>query len=294
MTLDRRTLLACALLAGLPTRSLAWAHGDRDTADEIAGSLRSLEGGSGGRLGTHVLDTASGREFGHRSDERFLMLSTFKTLASAFVLHRVDTGAESLDRRIRFEKKDLVAWSPVTQQHADGPGMTLSELCAATITTSDNTAANLILASFGGPPALTAYLRSLGDTVTRLDRIEPELNAGRADELLDTTSPRAMARTLQKLTLGTALTKQSRGQLVAWLDANTTGERRLKAGLPEGWKIAEKTGTNDTAAHDVGILWPPHAAPIVVSVYLAESTASIEVREATLAAVGRLVAMQHG
>jgi beta-lactamase class A len=177
------------------------------SASAIEKRLRHLEVIAQGRLGVHVLDAVSGQEYGYRSDERFMMLSTFKLLASALVLHRVESGKESLERRIPYTKQDLVDWSPVTEKHADGNGLTLAQLCEATITTSDNTAANLILSSYGGPAALTTFARQLGDTVTRLDRTEPNLNV--KDELLDTTSPRAMLRTMQKVVLGNALSARS-------------------------------------------------------------------------------------
>lgn len=280
--------IACATLGStvfLPKNSFA-----NQPHQSFAHALQALETRAQGRLGVHVVDTANGRDYGYRSDERFMMLSSFKLLASALVLDRVDRGEESLARRIRFRKQDLVAWSPVTQAHADGDGLSLAQLCEATITTSDNTAANLILASYGGPKALTAYARQLGDAVTRLDRTEPTLNVRNGTEPLDTTSPRAMAQTLQTLLIGPALTPASRQQLRQWLLANTTGEKRLKAGLPAGWTIGDKTGTNKTDTNDIGILLPPQGAPLLVTAYLAESAASNEVREATLADVARLVA----
>jgi beta-lactamase class A len=251
--------------------------------------LRDLEVAVQGRLGVHILDTASGHGYGYRADERFMMLSSFKLLACALVLHRVDTGLESLQRRIPYTQQDLIIWSPVTEQHADGEGMTLAELCEATITTSDNTAANLILSSFGGPAALTAYVRALGDPVTRLDRNEPELNSKVGDGPLDTTSPRAMVSTMHKLLLGDALSAASRDRLNAWLLGNTTGGTRLKAGLPADWTIGDKTGTNGTDANDIGVIRPPDRAPVLVAAYLADSAASGPQKDATIAAVGRLV-----
>jgi beta-lactamase class A len=167
--------------------------------------------------------------------------------------------------------------------------MTLAQLCSAALTTSDNTAANLILASYGGPAALTAYVRTLGDKITRLDRIEPELNIKGANALMDTTSPRAMTTTLQKIVLGDALSVQSRHHLQQWLLGNTTGGKRLKAGLPKDWKIGDKTGTNPTDTNDVGVIWPPNRAPVLVSAFLADSKASRQVNEAAIAAIGEMV-----
>ena len=258
--------------------------------DAFQSRFGKLEAAAKGSLGAHILDTASGKEYGYRSDERFMMLSTFKLMASAFVLHRADDGVDSLDRRIPYAKEDLIDWSPITEKHVDGLGMTLAELCEATITTSDNTAANLILSSFGGPAALTAFVRKLGDDITRFDRTEPGLNVKSSDGLLDTATPRATVGNLQKVVLGNVLSLSSRDQLQRWLLNNTTGGRRLRAGLPTGWRIGEKTGTNKTGANDIGVIWPSHRKPIVVAAYLGDSSASIEIRESTLAAIGELVA----
>ncbi len=267
----------------------ASAAGPKRGSVAIQARLRDLEAAAQGRLGVHMLDTATGQEYGYRSDERFMMLSSFKLLASALVLHRVDAGHESLERRIPYTNKDLIAWSPVTEQHADGEGMTLAQLCEAAITTSDNTAANLILSTYGGPAALTAYARELGDDITRLDRIEPDLNLNVGDERLDTTSPRAMVGTMHRLVLGDALSDQSRHRLKGWLLGNATGGKRLKAGLPTDWQIGDKTGTNKTNANDIGIVWPPNRNPVVVAAYLSASQADSQAKDATIAAVGQLV-----
>jgi beta-lactamase class A len=289
----RFTAVACFGLVGasLTTANHALAlpanAAQRDAAIQVR--LREIETAAQGRLGVHIVDCATGQEYGYRADERFMMLSSFKLLASALVLHRVDTGKESLARRVAFTGKDLVSWSPITEQHADGNGMTLAQLCEATITTSDNTAGNLILTSYGGPAALTAFVRQLGDQVTRLDRNEPQLNVKSGDGLMDTTSPRAMAATLQKLLLGKALSVQSREQLLQWLRGNTTGSHRLKAGLPADWHIGDKTGTNQSDSNDIGIVFPSHRAPLLVAAYLAESGATSQLKDASIAAVGQLV-----
>ncbi len=263
-------------------------------AIDVQATLVRLEESAQGRLGVYILDTATGQHYGYRADERFMMLSSFKTLASALVLARVDRKEESLERRIRFEKNALVDWSPITEKHVGGEGMTLAELCHATITTSDNTAANLILQSYGGPKRLTQFLRSLGDTVTRTDRTEPSLNVPAKGEPQDTTTPKAMTATVQKLLFGTALSSTSRTQLQQWLEDNTTGGKRLRAGLPAQWRVGEKTGTNKTGANDVGFVVPAQGKPWLVTAYLAESQATMDVKEAALAGVGALVAQLAG
>jgi beta-lactamase class A len=203
----------------------------------------------------------------------------------------VDAGEERLDRRIRFAASDVVAYSPLTKDRAGEPGMLLADLCAAAITVSDNTAGNLLLASLGGPAALTAYARTLGDTVTRLDRIEPDLNEAIPGDPRDTTSPNAMLSNLRAVVLGTVLSAKSKDQLTAWLIANKTGDTRLRAGLPQGWRVGDKTGSGERGTtNDVGIVWPPERAPIIVSIYLTGTSATGEQRNATLAAVGRAVA----
>ena len=265
------------------------------SSSNIEQRLKDVEARSRGRLGVAVLDTATGRLVGSRIDERFAMCSTFKALAVAFVLARVDRGQERLDRRIVFTAHDLVQPSVATRPHVGPEGMTIAELCGAAITVSDSTAANLLLASFGGPAALTAYLRSLGDPVTRLDRIELDLNIVKPGDQRDTTSPAAMVRTLQRLLLGDALSETSRTRLTAWMvgarDAATT---RLRVGLPQGWRIANKPGTwKGIATNDIGIIWPPGRAPVVVAAYLAEAPTPVATQEAILSDIGRIVAEEH-
>lgn len=242
------------------------------------------------RLGVAVLDTATGTLDGHRLDERFAMCSTFKWLAAALVLRRVDQGQERLDRRVRVERSDLLSYSPVTEKRVGGAGMTVAELCEAAVAASDNAAANLLLASFGGPAALTRFARTLGDDKTRLDRIEPALNESRPGDERDTTTPRAMAGSLRAAVLGDALSSAGRAQLVRWLQATVTGTERLRAGLPDDWRIGHKTGTGERGStNDVAVLWPPRRAPIVVAAYLTDSEAPYARREAALAAVARSV-----
>jgi beta-lactamase class A len=274
------------LLLGSTAVSGASDHISRQSV--IGNQLAMLEAEVDGRLGVCIINTALPTSYGYRADERFMMLSSFKLLASALVLHRVDQGEESLQRRIHYQVSELVPWSPVTEKHL-ADGMTLGQLCEATLTTSDNTAANLILESFGGPQTVTRFARGLGDQVTRLDRYEPELNQPSDNGLMDTTSPAAMAGTMQTLLLGDALSEASRLMLQNWLRHNTTGDKRLRAGLPAAWSIGDKTGTSSTAANDIGIVWPPQQTPILVTAYLSDTQVSGSHKDAVLAAVGRLV-----
>jgi len=277
-SIARRALLATPLLLSLPA-----------LADDAVSSLRELERRNGGRLGVAMLDTAGGRRVAYRGDERFPMCSTFKFLAAALMLARLDRGEEKLDRRIVFAESDLVPYSPATKEHVGAGGMTVDAICAAAMTLSDNTAGNLMLSSFGGPAGLTAFARTLGDTVTRLDRIETELNEGTPGDPRDTTSPLAMLGAMQTLVAGDGLTAASRERLIGWLVANKTGEKRLRAGIPASWRIGDKTGTGGNgSANDIAVAWPPGRAPVFVTAYYTGSTISDEARSAVIAEAGRI------
>ncbi|AXL48840.1 beta-lactamase [Paraburkholderia caffeinilytica] len=264
-------------------------------ADAMRQRLAQIEAESGGRLGVSIVDTTSGLHAGLRTDERFPMCSTFKLLAAGFVLTRVDRGQEALERRVVFSKGDLVPYSPATSRHTrertGDAGMSVADLCKAAITLSDNTAANLLLASFGGPAALTAFVRSIGDGITRLDRNEPTLNEATPGDPRDTTTPNAMLGNLRELLLGERLSSSSRAQLLAWLAANQTGGERIRAKLPKDWGVGDKTGTGDHGtANDVAILWPPGRGPILVTAYLTEASGDTARCNAAIAKVGALVA----
>ncbi|MFC5526002.1 class A beta-lactamase [Rhodanobacter ginsengisoli] len=288
--MNRRDLLKTAL-TGASMLALGPVFAMTVEADDAVTRLTALERRHGGRLGVAILDSGSGRRIAHRGDQRFLMCSTFKLLAVAAVLARVDRGAEHPDRHIVFGPDALLAYAPVTRRRVGAPGMRVDELCQAAITLSDNTAANLLLASLGGPAALTAFVRSLGDPVTRLDRIEPDLNMGSPGDLRDTTTPNAMLDTMQRLLLDGVLSPASRAQLLAWLRGCSTGSTQLRAGVPAGWTGGDKTGSGAHGeTNDVAILWPPQRKPLLVTAYYAESPADADGRHAVLAEVGRIAA----
>ncbi|HEY1902651.1 MAG TPA: class A beta-lactamase [Terracidiphilus sp.] len=251
----------------------------------------AIERGIGGRLGVAALDTATGRKLSYRASELFAMCSTFKLLLAGCILQKVDAGTETLRRPISYGQKDLLEYAPVTRAHVQQGAMTVAELCAAAVGVSDNTAANLLLAQIGGPAGLTHFVRSLGNQVTRLDRIEPDLNSALPGDPRDTTSPAAMVDSMQKLLTGDVLSARSKTQLAAWLEESTTGSKRLRAGVPADWRAGDKTGTGERGAiGDVGIFWPPNRKPILVAAYVMEGNATSDQREEAIAAVGHLVA----
>lgn len=236
-------------------------------------ALAALEGAAGGRLGIALLDTGTGRRFGRRDEVRFPMCSTFKALLAGAVLHAVDRGQVRLDQRVDIGAQDLVTYSPYVETRVADGHARVDDLCRATVTLSDNAAANLLLPLVGGPPGLTALLRELGDPVTRLDRWEPALNEAAPGDPRDTTSPRAMVDSLQRLLFGAALHPPSQAVLAAWLIENRTGDARIRAGVPADWRVGDKTGTCGAGtAADVAVLYPPGRAPLLLAIYVHGAT----------------------
>jgi beta-lactamase class A len=265
-----------------------------DAFRRLPDAFERLEKTNGGRLGVAVLDTRTGGRCGYRADERFPMCSTFKFLLATCVLQRVDRREQKLDRGVPIPRKPLLANSPLTEPHAGGE-MSVAALCHAALTRSDNTAANLLLDSIGGPAALTRFARAIGDPVTRLDRNELSLNESLAGDPRDTTSPAAMAGDLQSVLLGSVLSPGSRERLTAWMETNLTGIDRLRANLPPGWRAADKTGANGThTSNDIAVLWPAGKPPVVIAAYITQCAGEESKRAGILAEIGRLVRQSAG
>jgi beta-lactamase class A len=287
----RRSFLAGLAVTAASLRARAAGPSAEERLDLAHKRLASIEAREGGRLGVFVLDARSGSTREHRADERFPMCSTFKVLAAAAALKRVDEGAERLDRTIAYGPSDLLEYAPIAKAHAAQGNMTLAEACAAAIDWSDNTAANLILQAIGGPAGFTQFARSLGDSTTRLDRNEPSLNTATPGDERDTTSPRAMAEDMGHVLLGETLSEASRRQLEAWLIDDKVGDKRLRAGLPLSWRIGDKTGSGDHGtANTIAIIRPPERAPIIAAVYYTESYAPMDARNAIHGEIGALIA----
>ncbi|MFC8194467.1 class A beta-lactamase [Streptomyces sp. NPDC057298] len=229
------------------------------------GELKELERKFDARLGVYAIDTGTGREVAYRDGERFGYHSTFKALEAGAVLRKYSLSG--MDKVISYSSEDLVANSPVTEKHVE-TGMTLSELCDAAVRYSDNTAANLLFEALGGPERLQSELRKLGDKVTQMDRIEPHLSDWVPGETRDTSTPRALAKDLRAYVLGDVLRKRERAQLTTWLKTNTTGNEVIRAGVPAGWVVGDKTGSGSGygARNDIAVVWPPDSAPIVMAI----------------------------
>jgi beta-lactamase class A len=254
--------------------------------------MAELEQRFDARLGVYAVDTGTGRELAYRADERFAMCSVFKALAAAAVLHR--TPPEYLDKRVHFTEADLVRPSRVAEQHV-ADGMTIRELCDAAVRYSDNTAGNLLLAEIGGPPGITEFARSLGDEVSRLDRPEPEVNTAIPGDERDTTTPRAITSCFRALALGDHLDPNDRALFTEWLVGNTTGDERIRAGMPPGWRVGDKTGTGSYGtANDVAVVWPPDAAPIAMAVLTSRAAVDATPNNALLAEASAVVVQELG
>lgn len=271
---SRRALLAVAALLPLagcgekerPSSAASSPSARPSAAPPDRSRFAALERRHGARLGVYAMATRTGAEVAYRADERFAFCSTFKALAAAAVLHGNPLG--HLDKRVIYTRADVNSISPITKDRI-ATGMTIRELCEAAVRHSDGTAGNLLMRDVGGPARLTAYLRGLGDTVSRMDDYEPELNRIRPGDPRDTTSPRAIAADYRAIVLGEALESGKRALVRGWLERSATsvGAERIKAGLPKGWKTASKTGTGDYGrANDIAVVWPPRGAPLMVAV----------------------------
>lgn len=281
----RRLVLAAGALPLLPVVG-TWAAAQ---SNEHAALVR-LERELGGRLGVFALDTGSSAQLSYRGDERFPLCSTFKAVLAAAILQRSTEETDLLQRRIRYLQSDLISHSPICEQHLAG-GMTVAELCAATVQYSDNAAANLLMNILGGPQAVTAFARSVGDQQFRLERWETELNSAIPGDPRDTTTPAAMAQTLQRTVLGDGLGATQRQQLQTWLLGNTTGAARIAAGVPTSWRVGDKTGTGSYGtANDIGVVWRPQRAPLVLVIYTHHTDEQAPANNAVIARAARVVA----
>ena len=287
--LSRRHFLAFSA-AALPATLPHLGHHTTLNYPILGDTLHQLEQANGGRLGVSILDTHTGERVSHRASELFPMCSTFKFLLTAAILHRVDHHKLTLDRTLPIPPLPLLGNSPLTTPHAGGQ-MDIFDLANAAMTRSDNTAANLLLDLIGGPAALTAWLRTLGDRATRLDRNEPALNESLPNDPRDSTTPADMVENLSTLLLGHALSPDSRSHLLSWMQSNQTGLERLRANIPASWQPGDKTGSNgEHTSNDIAIFFPPQRKPILVAAYITQCPGPESKRATMLATIGSLIA----
>lgn len=259
------------------------------TTDTLIDTVKSVEARLKGRVGIAVYDTQTGNRWSYRPDQRFPMASTFKAFACGAILANVDAGSETLERKVAIVGDDLVTYSPVTEKRVGGT-MTIADLCEAAVTMSDNTAANHILAGLKGPKGFTAFMRSIGDRTTRLDRWETDLNEARPGDERDTTSPRAAMQSLRELAFGDVLTDSSRQQLTEWMLNDKVADALIRSVLPKDWRIADKTGGGGNGTRGIlAILWPPQKKPTIAAIYITGTKADWATRNAAIAEIGAAI-----
>jgi beta-lactamase class A len=284
--MKRRDVL-CSTLALLASPSLALAQRAPISA------ITDYERDSGGHIGVYAKNLRTGEEVSWRAHERFVMCSSFKASLAACVLASVDRGQARMDELIAYGPDDLMEWAPVAKQNLEKGAMSVSDMCEAAVELSDNTCANALLARFGGPSALTAFWRSIGDAVSRLDHNEPELNFSPPGDPHDTTTPAAMAGNLRRLILGKALSPNSCERLTGWMLGCKTGDNRLRAGLPKGWRVGDKTGNNGKDAFgDIAVTWSTRGEPVVICAYTRGGAPTPRQVDDVFAEIGRYVGMR--
>jgi beta-lactamase class A len=285
--MTRRNLAGVLGLAlpGWPVQALSQASNPiLERADAVMGRLKA-------RIGVAVFDHETGRTIERNADQAFPITSTFKAFAAAALLANVDAGKDQLSRRVHFSRETLVTYSPITEARAGEAGMTLEEICESACTMSDNTAGNLLLQAIGGPSGFTSFMRGIGDNVTRLDRIETALNEGTPGDARDTTSPRAAASSLDKILLGHALSDASRDKLQEWMIGNKVAGPLLRSRIPADWKIADRSGAGGNGSRSIiALMWAPHRKPVTAAIYITETSASMEDRNAAVAELGSVIA----
>jgi len=282
-TTRRKMIAGAAALASLP----AFAQGK--------GPIDRIRADTGGRLGLAVYDSGTGRRYSDGAEARFAMCSTFKMPLGAAVLARVDRGELDLSREIRFGEADLLDYAPVVRANLAKGALSIEALCEAAVVMSDNSAANLLFGQIAGPRGLTKFIREAGDRITRSDRDEPSLNLVRGGEVRDTTTPEAMLWLMNRLLLGDVLSPASRAKLTGWMEASPTGKDRLRAGLPKGWRVGDKTGTSGEGYFNtIAIATPPGRKPILIACYLDAPGLDAAKANAAHAKVGELVGALFG
>ncbi len=263
-------------------------------ADDWLATLQTIEKETAGRIGVAMVDQASERSWHFNAQQRFPLNSTFKSFACAALLSKEESGEFNLTSTKTIAQQDLVTWSPVTKKHI-GKALSYDRLCEAAITLSDNTAANAILEALGGPSGFTQFMRSIGDKATRIDRMEPDLNEGLPGDVRDTTTPIAAIQSLESLLLGSVLKSQSRQRLMQWMIDDKVADSLVRSVLPEGWKIADKSGAGGHGSRGIiAILWPQPDKPVFLAIYLTETNLPFKARNATIAKISKVLIGELG
>lgn len=290
LSLFKNPLLLITTLFIMNSTLPALASDQQTPSTTLEEKLTTLENSFDGRIGIYAVNTTNNSQLQFNAEEHFPFQSTFKVMVVSAILKKSMSDKHFLQQKISYSKKDLVFWSPITEKHVADGKMTIADLCAAALMYSDNAATNLLMKKLGGPEAVTGFARSIGDSTFRVSGWEPDLNSN-PNDLHDTSTPLAMEKSLQKLTLGDVFAPAQREQLVTWMKGCTTGDTRIRAGVPQGWVVADKTGAgNDFGiANDIGIIWPAKCAPIVVTIFTVHKKKDSERRDDIVASATRIL-----
>ncbi len=259
-----------------------------DVSADVADDLAALEAEFDARVGISVVDTETRATASHRADERFGYASSIKALAAAQLLH--DVPAEQHEEVVTWTAADVEAagYSPVTSEHV-ADGLTLAQLAEAAVRKSDNTALNIVLDRVGGPAGLDQGLEDIGDTTTEVVNREPDLNTIEPGSTDDTSTPAAFTADLGALLDGRWLADSDRALLLDWMSGNATGDTLIRAGAPDGWVVADKSGGAGGIRNDVALVTPPGRAPVVVTVFTTRNDPDARYDDALVARAAAIV-----
>jgi len=281
------------LVEAVPTLLLTMLFSVSVSANPVSEKITEVEKTLGATVGVSVYNPSTQDLWHYQGDTRFPLMSTFKTLACAKLLHDVDNGQQSFDRSVEISQEALITWSPITEKRV-GERFSLKQACSAAMIMSDNTAANIVLKGINGPDALTLFMRSIGDEVTRLDRIEPFLNEAKPGDARDSTTPNAMVKSLAELLYGGALSVTDRQQLKQWMMGNKVSDSLLCSVLPKGWSIADRSGAGGFGSRAItAAVWSEGRSPLLIAIYLTQTDASFKDRNQAIAEIGAAIFNQY-
>ncbi len=288
MNIFKKSIVSRVITMAMGTASLTFSAMSVASTN-IDSAIKQAEQQLGAKVGVSVLNANGDSLYGYNSDQRFPLMSTFKTLACAKLLHDNQITKGMMDKTYPVTAEAILDYAPVFKDKV-GTEVSLKDACFATMTTSDNSAANFVLAHIGGAEGVTKFLIDNGDNVTRLDRIEPLLNEATPGDKRDTTTPYAMNETITKLVLGDALNPASKAQLTEWMKANKVSNGLFRSVLPQGWVIADRSGAGGYGSRGItAVVWNEQKQPLVISVYLTGTEASIPERDKEIAKIGNAI-----
>ncbi len=253
--------------------------------------LNALESNAEERVGVFAVNTANDYVIEYRANEVFPTGCTSQVIGVSAVLKKSMSDPSLLLTNIKFSEEELEEWSPLTRKYVT-TGMQIQDLCAASISFSDNTSMNLLLKIIGGVQGMNDFAQSIGDLSFRQDNDWPaEAFSGGVNNLKDSSTPKSMVESLRKLTIGEVLDKSQRDLLITWLIGTQTGAYRIRSAIPNAWVVGNKTGTGAAygSTNDLAIVWPPNHAPILLGIYYTNNNEHAKKREDIVADATRIL-----